>query len=215
MTRSGRLYRKSGKMASEELASFLYNLFCRFLVYYIIFEFSYLSGVSCVHFIPSKSVEIKVGECSPLRSVTFGGSHGIPVDSLATIRSGRSYRKSGEMASEELASFLYNLVCRYLVYYIIFECLYLSGLSCVHFIPSKSVELKVWECSPLRFVTFGGSRGIQLDSLAVRPYCYSWQQDLEDRVRNQERWHRRNLNDFCTILFADIWCITSFLSVCI
>ena len=39
----------------------------------------------------------------------------------------------------------------------------------MHFIPSKSVELKVCECSPLRFVTFGGSRGIQLDSLAVRP----------------------------------------------
>ena len=59
-----------------------------------------------------------------------------------TTRSGRSYRKSGEMASEELASFLYNLVCRYLVYYIIFECLYLSGLSCVLKFPSKSGELK-------------------------------------------------------------------------
>ena len=59
-----------------------------------------------------------------------------------TTRSGRSYRKSGEIASEELASFLYNLVCRYLVYYIIFECLYLSGLNCVHVISSKSGELK-------------------------------------------------------------------------
>ena len=49
MTRSGRLYRKSGKMASEELASFLYNLACR---YYIIFDFLHLSGLSCVHFIP-------------------------------------------------------------------------------------------------------------------------------------------------------------------
>ena len=47
------------------------------------------------------------------------------------------------MASEEIASFLYNHVCRFLVHYIIFEFLYLSGLSCVHFIPSKSVELKV------------------------------------------------------------------------
>ena len=46
------------------------------------------------------------------------------------------------MALEELASFLYNLVCRYLVYYIIFGFLYLSGLSCVHFIPSKCGELK-------------------------------------------------------------------------
>ena len=31
------------------------------------------------------------------------------------------------MASEELASLLYNLVCRYVVYYNIFEYLYLSG----------------------------------------------------------------------------------------
>ena len=47
------------------------------------------------------------------------------------------------MVSEEIASFLYSLVCRFLVYYFIIEILYLSGLSCVHFIPSKSVELKV------------------------------------------------------------------------
>ena len=97
-----------------------------------------------------------------------------------TTRSRRSYRKSGEMASEELASFLYSLVCRYLVYLIIFEYLYLSGMSCVHFIPSKSaeikhfipsksVELNVWEFSPLRSVTFSGSRGIQVDSLVTRP----------------------------------------------
>ena len=46
------------------------------------------------------------------------------------------------MASEELASFSYKLVCRYLVYYIIFEYSYLSGLSCVHFIPLKSWKLK-------------------------------------------------------------------------
>ena len=129
-------------MASEELASFSYNLVCRFSVSYISFEFLYLSGLSCVHFIPSKSGKLKgsfpsksveLKECSPLWSVTFGGSHGIQVNSLATIRSGRSYRKSGEMATEELASFLYKLVCSYLIYCISFEFLCLSGLSCVHF----------------------------------------------------------------------------------
>ena len=51
-------------MASEELASFLYNLACR---YYIIFEFSYLSGLSCVHFIPFKSGELK--DSIPSKSV--------------------------------------------------------------------------------------------------------------------------------------------------
>ena len=56
MTRSGRLYRKSGKMASEELVSYLYNLACR---YYIILDFLYLSGLSCVHFISSKSGKLK------------------------------------------------------------------------------------------------------------------------------------------------------------
>ena len=89
-----------------------------------------------------------------------------------TTRSGRSFRKSGEMASEELASFLYNLVCRYLVYYIIFECLYLSGLSCVHFIPLKSgefilfksVELKVRGCSPLQSVPLHLVSAVELKS---------------------------------------------------
>ena len=39
-----------------------------------------------MYFIPLKSGELKVREqqCSPLRSVTFGGSGGIQVDSLAT-----------------------------------------------------------------------------------------------------------------------------------
>ena len=198
-TRSGRSYRKSGEMASE-IASFLYNIVCRFLVYYIIFEFWYLSGLSCMHFIPSKSGELKdfipskiCGiRCSPLRSVTFGGSRGIQVDGLATITSGRSYRKSGEVASKELASFMYNLGCRFSVSCISFEFLYLSGLSSVHFIPSKSVELKVWECSPLRSITFGGSRGIQESSLiskiiVYKTYCYLWQWDREDRIGNQER----------------------------
>ena len=46
------------------------------------------------------------------------------------------------MASEELASFLYNLVCRFSVSCISVEFLYLSGLSCVYFFPSKSGELK-------------------------------------------------------------------------
>ena len=81
------------------------------------------------------------------------------------------------MALEELASFLYNLDCRYLVYYIILEFSYLSGMSFVHFIPFKSGELKdsipsksvELKCSPLLSVTFGGSRWIQVDSLAVRP----------------------------------------------
>ena len=133
-------------MASEELASFLYNLFRRFLSYCIIFEFLYLSGLSCVHFIPSKSGELNdfipskiCGiKCLPLRSITFGVSRGIQVNSLTTIRSGRSYRKSGEVASG-IASFLYNIVCRFCI---IFEILYSSGLSCVHFTPSKSGELK-------------------------------------------------------------------------
>ena len=58
-------------MASEELASFLYNFVCKFLVYYIIFEILYLSGLSCVHFIPSKSAEIK--DFIPLKSVELKG----------------------------------------------------------------------------------------------------------------------------------------------
>ena len=58
-------------MASEVLASFLYNLVCRFLVYYIIFEFLYLIGLSCVHFILSKSAEIK--DFIPLKSVELKG----------------------------------------------------------------------------------------------------------------------------------------------
>ena len=81
------------------------------------------------------------------------------------------------MASEELASFLYNLVCRFSVSCISFDFLSLSGLSCAHFIPLKSGKLKDFillkslelKCSPLRSVTFGGSCGIQVDSLVTRP----------------------------------------------
>ena len=81
------------------------------------------------------------------------------------------------MVLEKLASFLYNFVCRFSVSCISFEFLYLSGLSCVHFIPLKSGKLKDFillksvelKCSPLRSVTFGGSRGIQVNSLVTRP----------------------------------------------
>ena len=81
------------------------------------------------------------------------------------------------MASEELASFLYNLVCRFSVSCISFDFLSLSGLSCAHFIPLKSGKLKDFiplksvelKCSPIRSVTFGGSCGIQVDSLVTRP----------------------------------------------
>ena len=51
-------------MASEELASFLYNLACSLN---IIFDFLYLSGLGCVHFIPSKSGKLK--DFIPLKSV--------------------------------------------------------------------------------------------------------------------------------------------------
>ena len=39
----------------------------------------------------------------------------------------------------------------------------------MHFVPSKSGKIKVIEHSPLRSVTFSGSGGIQVDSLATRP----------------------------------------------
>ena len=128
-----------------------------------------------------------------------------------TMRSGRSFRKSVEMASEELASFLYNLACRFSVSCISFECLCLSGLSCVHFIPLKSGKLKDFiplksvelKCSPIRSVTFGGSRGIQVDSLVTITSGRSYRKSGE------------MASELASILFADIWCIISFLSFCI
>ena len=55
-----------------------------------------------------------------------------------TTRSGRSYRKSGEMASEELASFLENLFCRFLSYCIILVVFKRTELCAFH-----SVEFKI------------------------------------------------------------------------
>ena len=50
--------------------------------------------------------------------------------------------------------------------------------------------------------------------IVYKIYCYWWWRDLEDRIGNQERWHRRNLHHFCTTLFAD-FCIIIFEFLCL
>ena len=77
------------------------------------------------------------------------------------------------MASEELESFLYNLVCRFSVSCISFEFLYLSGLSCVYYIPSKSGELKDFIPSKIC--------GIKRLRMFTAPVRYIWWQSWDSR----------------------------------
>ena len=86
------------------------------------------------------------------------------------------------MALEELASFLYNLVCRFSVSCISFEFLYLSRLSCVHFIPSKSGEIKDFIPSKIC-----GIKSLRMFTTPVRyirwkPWNSSQQQSSDNKI---------------------------------
>ena len=79
---------------------------------------------------------------------------------------------------------------------------------CTSFCGMKSLRMFI---VPVRYIWWQPwDSSLQSSS---KTYCYSLQQDLEDRIGNQERRHWKNLHHFRTILFADIWCIISFLSV--